>query len=105
MIKKKKTLKRVFSKKNLLKYPGGDIISKGLNDIRNKKLNTVEALAVFTASPRLKWMGFRINANKIVDPHLKLYKKLQEKYGNDAHLQYNAVMNRVAKFCNHYDIK
>lgn len=99
---KKKNAKRTFRRKDLLKYPGGEIISKGLHDIRHKRFRTIEALAVLTAFPRLKWLGFRIGKKEKVESHLVLYKKLQTKYGNDAHAQYNAVMKRVAKFCNHY---
>ena len=89
-------------KNKLLKYPGGEIIRKGLSDIRNKKYDSVEALAVFTASPRLNDFGFRINENIFVYPHLILYKKLQFFFSDDAHAQYNNMMMRVAKFCNHY---
>lgn len=85
-----------------MKYPGGEIISKGLNDIRHKKYNSVEALAVFTASTRLNEFGFHIDENHFVYPHLLLYKKLQKKFSNSAHAQYNALMTRVAKFCSHY---
>lgn len=90
------------NKNKLLKYPGGEIISKGLNDIRHKKYDSIEALAVFTASPRLNDFGFRIDEDFFVYPHLLLYKKLQKKFSDNAHSQYNAVMSRVAKFCNHY---
>ena len=89
-------------KNNLLKYPGGEIISKGLRDIRHGKYNSIESLAVFMASPRLNEFGFHIDENHFIYPHLLLYKKLQKKYANSAHEQYNAVMKRVAKFCNHY---
>lgn len=89
-------------KNNLLKFPGGEIISKGLKDIRHRKFDSIESLAVFTASPRLNEFGFHIDENHFNYPHLLLYKKLQKKYDDSAHEQYNALMARVAKFCNHY---
>ena len=89
-------------KNKLLKFPGGEIITKGLRDIKHRKFKSIEALAVFTASPRLNELGFHINENYFVYPHLLLYDKLKKRYFNSAHNQYNALMSRVAKFCNHY---
>ena len=86
----------------LAKYPGGEIVIKGLNDIRRGRFKSIEALALFTASPRLNDLGFHINEDYFVYPHLLLYEKLKKKYFNSAHNQYNALMSRVAKFCNHY---
>jgi len=86
----------------LEKYPGGEIIAKGLEDINHGRIKTIEALAVFTASPRLNELGFHIDEFIFQYPHLLLYKNLQKKYSDSAHEQYNALMSRVAKFCNHY---
>lgn len=80
-------------------FPGWEIIGKGLNDIINGRENTIFALAVFIAANRLKELGFKINGKKD-DSNLLLYQKLCEKYDNEAHYQYNAIMQRVVKFSN-----
>ena len=86
----------------LKKYPGGEIIVKGLRDINQGRFKSIEALAVLTASPRLNELGFHIDEFVFAEPHLLLYAHLQKKYSDSAHEQYNALMLRVAKFCNHY---
>ncbi|MEO8149736.1 MAG: hypothetical protein ABI723_19005 [Bacteroidia bacterium] len=88
---------------SLDKFPGGTIVSKGLRDISTGNFRSIEALSVFTASPRLNWLGFSLNENFFPFPHLLLYEKLKKKYSENGYAQYNALMSRVAKFCNHYE--
>ena len=89
-------------KNNLLRFPGGEIINKGLNDILHHKNKTIEALVVFTASPRLNDLGFHIKVDTFAYPHLMLYAKLKKEFKDSAYSQYRAIMNRTAKFCNYY---
>lgn len=84
------------------KYPGGEIIAKGLKDIGKGIFNSIEALALLIASPRLNDLGFDIPNEKYKEPNILLYKKLGKKFGNDAHYQYNSMMQRVNKFCNSF---
>jgi len=100
--RKSKSL-QVALRDNLGNYPGGEIIVKGLNDIRHRHYRSIEALCVFIASPRLNNMGFSVNENFFRHPHLILYEKLKKIHFADAYSQYNALMKRVAKFCNHYE--
>ena len=90
------------NKTDIKKFPGGEIVEKGLKDLARGICKSIEALAVLIAAPRLKDFGFEIQDTKIKNPNLLLYKKLGAKYGNDAHFQYNAIMSRVNKFCNSY---
>lgn len=92
-------------RKQLDKFPGRTIISKGLSDIGHGNIRSIEALAIFTASPRLNGLGFRVSENVFSFPHLLLYEKLRKKHSNSAYAQYNALMRRVAKFCNHYEAR
>ena len=94
---------KYFRIDELKKYPGGEIIVAGLNDINRGIYDSTEALALFIASPRLNEAGFGINENTVVNPNLLLYKLMCNKYGNEAHYQYNSFMARVAKFCNHFN--
>lgn len=89
-------------KNSLLKFPGGEIIVKGLTDILHQKNKTIEALIVYMASPRLNDLGFHIDSNTFAYPHLLLYEKLRKKFNDSAYSQYRALLNRTAKFCNHY---
>lgn len=93
---------KTIAKKTILKIQGGEIISKGLYGIQRKLYRNVEALSLLTASPRLNEIGFNIEVDLFAYPHLLLYKKLQKKFDNNAHLQYNAIMQRVLKFCNQF---
>ena len=99
-LNKNSRLKRNEAK--LLKFPGGEIIRKGLNDIRHHRYKSIEALAVFIASPRLNEMGFRVSENFFAEPHLLLYDRLTILDSGNAFSRYKSVMARVAKFCNHY---
>lgn len=98
-------LKRNFTDTDLKKYPGGTIILAGLKDIRKNKLTTIEALALFTSSPRLNGFGFKIDENIYQYPHLLLYEELKKKYFTEAYNQYNSLMRRISKFCNHFEQK
>ena len=88
----------------LLRYPGGEIISKGIDDIKHHKYKSVEALIVFMASPRLNSLGFKVDEKRFQFPHLLLYKLLQKKYADSAYSQYRALVYRTEKFCNHYRV-
>jgi len=79
--------------------PGWEIIGKGLNDIDEGRKKTIFALAVFICSTRLKELGLKVNGKQDA-PNMLLYQQLCKKYKNDAHYQYNALMQRVVKFCN-----
>lgn len=93
---------KIRIKPDLRKYPGGEIVEKGLKDLSRGIFKSIEALALLIASPRLNELGFKIQENKFKHPNLMLYKKLGAKYGNEAHFQYNAIMARVNKFCNSF---
>jgi hypothetical protein len=89
-----------MSKEELLKYPGGEIVVKGLNDI-NKNKETIESLLLCSASVRLNELGFKIQS-QVEEPYLVLYKKLAQLYGSEAHYKYNSLMQRLNKFLQHF---
>ena len=82
--------------------PGWELVSAGIRDISQGKYNTVSALLVFMASPRLRFLGFNIpnypadiSAEKV---NQRLY-QLLEKNTSDAYSQYNALRRRLVSFC------
>lgn len=82
--------------------PGWEIVSQGLRDISQGKNDTVEALLVFMASPRLNSLGFEIPdcpwENSPERIHQKLYQLLQ-KSAPDPYSQFNALQRRLISFC------
>lgn len=93
---------KILRKNELKRYPGGEIVEKGLSDISKGVFKSIEALAVFIALPRLNDLGFSIKRKGIENPNLVLYEKLCSAYGEDAHYRYNAIMSRINKFCNNF---
>ena len=74
----------------------------GLNDLDNKRYDTVEALLVLMYSPRLSFNGIEMpecKENKSgLSENMKLY-RLLELQGEDAHSKYNSLQRRIVSFC------
>ncbi|MEZ0327216.1 MAG: hypothetical protein ACAH95_15055 [Fimbriimonas sp.] len=88
---------------DLSRFPGGDMVEKGLADIQRGEL-TEEALLVLMCSPRLTSLGFEIvpppNTPAICEH--ALYELLQDRVGSRAHYTYNALSARMRSFANAY---
>ena len=80
--------------------PGWEIVWRGMKDISQGKPNTANALLVYMAAPRLRFLGFDIPEYPLRNgrPHLLLYGLLRRQK-KDAHSQYNALQRRLVSFC------
>ena len=86
-------------------YPGGDLVAKGLEDLKEDRLSE-EALLVLIASPRLARLGFHIAA-RAEGPksyeHL-LYEAIELRNSHGAHATYNGLIGRIVSFVQTYRV-
>lgn len=76
--------------------PGGDLVAKGLEDIASSR-ETVEALLVSIAAPRLRALGVTVE-RPLADPEHRLYERLAREDPDSAHSRYNALLRRLTSF-------
>jgi hypothetical protein len=76
--------------------PGADLIERGLADL-TAGTQSIEALLVSIGAPRLRRIGFSIEA-PIADPERKLYDLLAMEDSDSAHGRYNALIRRLVSF-------
>lgn len=76
--------------------PGGDLVEKGQRDLDSRR-ETVEALLVSIAAPRLRRAGVDVD-EPLPDPEHRLYRKLAETDPDSAHSRYNALLRRLTSF-------
>ena len=77
--------------------PGGDLIEKGLTDLRAGR-ETIEALLVAIGAPRLRSIGLRLPDNLPNNPEHRLYKLLAQDDSDSAHSRYNAFVRRLVSY-------
>ncbi|HLF64717.1 MAG TPA: hypothetical protein VI603_13225 [Saprospiraceae bacterium] len=86
--------------------PGWELVRKGLDDLRQGDTDTIEAILVMMAMPRLRPHTEILLIPAFPSPdrplNIALYKKLED-FGNSAHARYNALRRRVLKFCTALD--
>lgn len=80
---------------DLERLPGGDLVARGLHDLRERK-DSVEALLVAIGAPRLRKLGFDVPDRP--DPEHRLYRLLARHAPDDAHSRYNALLRRLVSF-------
>lgn len=73
--------------------PGGDLVAKGLQDLARSS-ETVEALLVSIAAPRLRELGLAV-ALPLPDPEHRLYELLARDDPDSTHSRYNALIRRL----------
>jgi hypothetical protein len=78
---------------DLSQLPGGDLIAKGLQDLARSS-ETVEALLVSIATPRLRDLGLLVMA-PLPDAEHRLYEQLAREDPDSAHSRYNALLRRL----------
>jgi hypothetical protein len=88
-------------KMGLEEMPGGDLVRKGLRDLEQGH-DTVEALLVSIAAPRLRASGVTV-PNPLPEPEHRLYKKLAQRDPDSAHSRYNALLRRLTSFESAYE--
>jgi hypothetical protein len=76
--------------------PGGDLVATGLLDLAASR-ETVEALLVSIATPRLRDLGVAVAA-PLPDAEHRLYERLAEEDPDSAHSRYNALLRRLTSF-------
>ena len=74
--------------------PGGDLIEKGLTDLRAGR-ETVEALLVAIGAPRLRQAGVDVPQHRWHLPEHRLYDLLAKDDSDSAHSRYNALIRRL----------
>jgi hypothetical protein len=86
---------------DLARYPGGDLVGKGILDLKAGRW-TVEAALVASASRRMRSLGVRIpTANPAHEPDL--YQLVQHEVGAErAHSRYNALRRQLTSFLRAY---
>lgn len=83
----------------LLKHaslPGAELVGKGLSDL-TAGIETVESLLVSIGSPRLRRLGFDVQA-PVNDAEERLYLLLARDDPEGAHSRYNALARRLVSF-------
>ena len=76
--------------------PGGDLVAKGLVDLARSR-ETIEALLVSIATPRLRDLG-RAGRRATPDAEHRLYERLAREDPDSAHSRYNALLRRLTSF-------
>ena len=78
------------------RFPGGDLVRKGLADLAESH-ETIEALLVSIAAPRLARWGL-LAAAPLPEPEHRLYERLAREDPDSAHSRYNALLRRLVSF-------
>ena len=80
--------------------PGEELIRPGLEDLAASRV-TAETLLIEIAQSRLREAGLPIPAIPPASPEaeLRLYALLGKQYGLEAHYHYDALTQRLDKFC------
>lgn len=88
---------------DLSPYPGGDLVARGLEDLR-RGIASEEALLMSVAAPRLRLLGFDVPElpNPPSIPEHALFEALERRADRGAHMAYNALLDRVLSFVRTY---
>ncbi|HEV8130191.1 MAG TPA: hypothetical protein VGQ81_02990 [Acidobacteriota bacterium] len=78
-------------------FPGDDLVQEGLRDLR-QGIESIPALLVSIAAPRLRRLGLPVPDAVIVSPEMRLYQKLAQSDPDGAHSKYNALIRRLVSF-------
>lgn len=78
------------------RLPGASLVEQGVADLA-RGAETVEALLVSMAAPRLRTLGQPVPM-PIADAELRLYRILAQRHGDGAHSRYNALVRELVSF-------
>ena len=81
----------------LERYPGGDLVAAGLDDLR-RGVESVPALLVSICAPRLRRLGLEVPESTIALPEMRLYEVLRRDAPDAAHARYNALVRMLVSF-------
>ena len=76
--------------------PGADLVERGLADLA-RGVESADALLVSIGAPRLRRLGFTIDA-AFPSPEHRLYELLAAQDSDSAHARYNALIRRLVSF-------
>ena len=76
--------------------PGNELVEAGLADLAHGR-ESIASLVVAIGAPRLRSLGVEV-PDAGPSPELRLYRVLQNMYGDGAHAQYNALIGRLVSF-------
>jgi hypothetical protein len=79
------------------RLPGGDLVAKGLDDVRHG-VESVEALLVSIGAERLRAVGIDLPRRQVGFPEDRLYDLLAVEDSDSAHGRYNALVRRLVSF-------
>ena len=77
--------------------PGGDLISAGIQDLRDQR-ETIPALLVAIGAPRLRHLGLELPSQLPPNPEHRLYDLLSATESDSAHSKYNSLIRRLVSF-------
>lgn len=83
-------------RRNFARYPGGDLVERGLKDLA-KGRESIDSLLVSIGAPRLRRLGFDIERPFSSAEH-RLYELLAQEAPDRAHSRYNALIRRLVSF-------
>lgn len=83
---------------SVMRLPGGEHFAQGLADLAARR-ESISAFLLAIAARRLAATGVPVPASLPRDPEIGLYRMLRDRYGDDAHSQFNARLRRLASLC------
>jgi hypothetical protein len=81
---------------DLRALPGGEMVERGLGDLREGREST-DALLVSIGCPRLRHLGLEV-VEPLSSPEHRLYARLVDEKGLGAHSAYNSLIRRLVSF-------
>lgn len=82
---------------SLTRFPGGDLVGRGLDDLRAGR-ESAEALLVAIGAPRLRSLGLQVPDLPGAPAEHRLYELLARSDPDSAHARYNALIRRLVSF-------
>ena len=85
--------------KDLQHLPGAEFILEGIEDLKRNE-ETENSLLVAIGSTRLRAAGLEFPLQLTLNalPEHLLYRRLAQKYQNEAHSRYNSMIRRLVSF-------
>ncbi len=82
---------------DLRDLPGAELVLPGMQDLAAGR-DTVEALLVEIAAPRLRRLGLAVPLRDDLEPERRLYLRLHAERPEGVHARYNALIRRLIAF-------
>jgi hypothetical protein len=82
--------------KEMARLPGAELVEQGVSDLHRGR-QSIAALLVCIGAPRLQSLGIAV-PDPFDEPELRLYRRLTDEYGDEAHSRYNALIRRLVSF-------